>query len=60
MRKKELNILIASGVGLFTVLALVAVRKFLKSNPDTIIDEFRLFSTEEEEPQHGVEYYSMK
>lgn len=60
MRNKERNILIASGIGFLGVLIFMAIKNFLKQESEQPSDEFRLFSEEEAEQQHGVEYFSMK
>lgn len=60
MGKKEKNILIASGIGFLGVLIFMLVRSLLKQESEQSLDEFRLFSEEEGEQQHGVEYFSMK
>lgn len=60
MRNKERNILIASGIGFLGVLIFMIIKNFLKQESEQPSDEFRLFSEEETEQQHGVEYFSMK
>lgn len=60
MKKRERNVLIAGGIGFLAVVSFFVVRNILKTTNHNSLDEFRLFSEEEGDEQHGVEYFYQK
>lgn len=64
MEKLSKNIVLAGGIGIFSILAFLYTIKKLKKRKSKKKqeDDFRLFETDilNAESQHGVEYFSVR
>ncbi|WP_407403850.1 hypothetical protein [Chryseobacterium sp.] len=62
--KKEVRILLASGVGLLAVLSLLSVKKVLskkhKKYNDYYSDYHRNLQGDHDDDDHGIEFYAYK
>lgn len=62
--KKEVGVLLASGVGLLAVLSFLGVKKILskkhKKYNEYYSDYHRHFDNANDEDNHGIEFYALK